>query len=221
MVYKRRVVKRRRRFQRKGRSMTKQMLKPMIRGRVRQPVHYFTRFQDGGTLTAASSTTTTFGTFFLRLQDIPGYTEFQAMYDFYKINAVQVRFIPAANTSDNVASTNNQYSTRIATVLDYNDDGTPTSMNDLRQRENCKISPYNKIHKRFFHPKPIVAIDEDAGSGTNTGFGQNINTPWVSCASDAVQWHGIKLGIQHPNNGTSYLLYEIEYKVYLAFKGKL
>lgn len=219
MVYRRRVVKRRRRFQKKGRSMTKQMLKPMIRGRVRQPVHYFTRFQDGGTIVAATSTTTTFATFFLRLQDIPGYTEFQAMYDFYKINAVQVRFIPLFNSSDGSFNVN-EYSTRIATVIDYNDDGTPTSMNDLRQRENCKISPYNKIHKRFFHPKPIVAIDEDAGSGTNTGFGQTQKTPWVSCASDAVQWHGLKMGIQHPSAST-YSLYVIEYKVYLAFKGKL
>jgi len=200
----------------KSKWARKQMIKPKMNGIVKQPVHYFTRFQDGGTITASGGTET-FGVLYWDLASIPGFAEFTALYDFYKINAVQVRFLPI---SDNTYSDSSilQASNRLITVIDYNDRTVPTSLNDLRQYSNCKVSPFNRIHKRFLHPKPLITMDEDSSSGGVYGIGQAGRPPWIATTSNQCEYYGIKYGIEHPSSSS--ILYKVEYKLYLSFKGR-
>lgn len=211
-----------------NKAMKRQMLRPKIRvrGRYRltQPVHYFTRFQNQGTISLTNGTTSTFGVVYWNLASIPGYTEFSAMYDFYKINAVSVRFIPISNVNLSGNSTleiQTTYYNRFISVIDYNDRGVPTSLDDLRQYSNCRVSPNNVVHKRFLHPRPTIAVDEDSGSGGSYGIGQaSGRTTWITTASNQCEWYGIKYGIQHANPGATIGAYNIETKVYLSFKGR-
>lgn len=204
------------------------MVKPMYGGKVKQPVHYFTRFQDGGTISTTAATANTFGVIYWEFTSIPGYAEFTSMYDFYKINAVQVRFIPVSNQTISVdqttyaANTTSHYN-RLITVLDYNDRTVPTSLNDLRQYSNCKVSPGNFTHKRFIHPKPTISIDEDSASSNQLAFGQLPGkNPWLATnGATNVEHYGIKFGIEHPSIASnSYPLYKVEFRVYLSFKGR-
>lgn len=224
---------RRRRFiinrrSRNTRRNTRQMLKPKIyrRGRLqlKQPVHYFTRYQNGGTITALATTTSTFGVMYWELASVPGFSEFTAMYDFYKINAVQANFIPLSNNSNyqNLGANAGlaDYYNRIITVLDYNDRSIPTSLDSLRQYSNCKVTSNNIVHRRFLHPKPTIAMDEDSQASNVYGIAQAINTPWVSTASNQCEWYGIKFGIEHPAPGGDEDIYKVEFKIYLAFKGR-
>lgn len=199
------------------------MLKPTMGGRVRQPVHYFTRFQNGGSITALTGTTTTFGAIYWDLASVPGYTEYSNMYDFYKINAVQVRFIPQTDNTDPITAswlTVSAKFNRLITVLDYNDRTVPTSLDDLRQYSNCKVASNNYVAKRFLHPKPTITMDEDATSGGVYGIGQSTRTPWVSTASNQCEWYGIKYGIEHGSMPSDASLYKLEFKLYLSFKGR-
>lgn len=229
------VFQRRRKFVRKNtynrnrgrqRMMKRQMLKPKIGGQLRQPVHYFTRFQNYGTIQALNATTITFGVVFFELANVPGFAEFTAMYDFFKINAVSVRFIPQSNVNlyndtGQVQVVASQFYNRIVTVVDYNDRTVPTSLNDLRQYGNCKVGTNNRVHKRFFHPKPTLAVDEDSGSGTSYGLAQMGKIPWIATGSDQAEWYGIKYGIEHANPGGTVDLYKVEVKLYLSFKGRI
>lgn len=223
MVYRKRTgFRKRRNFRRRPRLSTKMMLKPKRFGRISQPIHYFTRFQDGGSITALASTTTTYGVVYFELASVPGYAEYTAMYDFYKINAVQVRFIPTYNVSVTGTATvteNSAFNNRLITVIDYNDRAVPTSVSDLRQYGNCKVGPNNRVHKRFLHPRPTIAIDEDSGSGSVYNVGQTPNV-WISTAANQCEWYGIKYGIQHNPLTSDIVVYKLEFKLYLSFKGR-
>jgi len=227
MVYRKRTYTRKRTFNRKrtfkSKWARKQMIKPKFGGKVKQPVHYFTRFQDGGTITGLTGTTSTFGVVYWDLASLPGYGEFLSMYDFFKINAVQAKFIPTSNVSlgnnDTVARLT-EYSNRFISILDYNDRNVPTSLNDLRQYSNCKVTGNNRIHKRFLHPKPLITMDEDSNVSNSYGIAQAARNPWISTQSNQCEYYGIKYGIEHPALNQNGDLYKVEFKVYLSFKGR-
>jgi len=202
---------------------TRQLIKPMYNGRLQQPVHYFTRYHGLGLITGSNGASATYGQIHFKLSDVPGYGEFSNMYDFFKISAVQVSFIPVSNVSlGNSVPLGQQtgFTNRIFTCFDYNDKTAPTSTNQVREYANCKWSPNNVIHKRFIYPKPIVTVDEDGPGVGNYGaasFGKN---PWISMANDSCEYYGIKFAIHHVSLSQSTDLYEVEAKFYLAFKAR-
>lgn len=206
-----------------SRSARRKMIKPKynIRGRFRlsQPVHYFTRFQNGGTIQATIGVAPTYGVTYWQLDQVPGYAEFTAMYDFYKINAVQVKYIPISNITNTTLGSRTDFYNRFISVIDYNDRAVPSSLDSLRQYSNCKVTPNLMVHKRFLHPRPLVTIDEDSSSGGVYGYGQ-VGTQWISTDTNQAEWYGIKWGIDHPTPGATEDLYNVEFKVYLSFKGR-
>lgn len=205
------------------------MIKPRYNGRVSQPVHYFTRFGTKNLIQATAATTATYGTIHFQLDEVPGYAEYSVMYDWFKINAVKVMLIPLSNvtltpiyTGAGVNYAYNQqtdHANRCITVIDYNDRTTPTALDDLRQYSNCKVSPNNVIVKRFFHPKPLNAMDEDSIHSNSYGMSQ-VGSPWIAMQSNQCEYYGIKYGIEHPSMTNNESLYRIEVKYYLAFKGR-
>lgn len=202
--------------------MKRQMLKPKIGGKLKQPVHYFTRYADGGTITTIDNTTATYGVLYFELANIPGYSEFSAMYDFYKINAVQVKIIPSLNVYGTAGESTGAYYNRFVSVIDYNDRAVPNAINDLRQYSTCKVTPQQRIHKRFFHPRPVFVVDEDSGSGSSVGVGQvSGKSTWIATASNQTEWYGIKYAFEHPDPNQSVDVFKVEYKFYLSFKGKI
>jgi len=223
--YNKKVFRRnRRKFGRKfkPRSMKAQMLKPMMNGKVKQPVHYFTRFMDYGNVTYTAGTTETLGVIYLRISDLPNYTEFTNLYDSFKITAIQANFLPLSNIT--LASLESGFLTslaynRIFTVVDYNDRNVAGSIDLLRQYGNCRFSHGNVMHRRFAHLKPTITIDQDSGSGSGVGIGNEVIQPWVSTASTATEFIGIKYGMEHNTIGSNIIAYKIELKVYLQFKG--
>lgn len=207
----------RRRFKRK-------IIKSKFNGRTLQPLHFHVRSHTLGQISSVSQNET-YGVMSFRLDELPNYTEFTSLYKWFKISAVKVLFIPASNINlaDN-ANVNllNQTSlqNRIFTAFDYDNLTTPSSMNDLRQYQNMRWSPNNRIHKRFIYPKTIAVVDEDANLASAVGFSQNMKQPWISTASHACKWLGIKYAIHHANLTAGTDLYVVEAKYYLAFKGR-
>jgi len=222
----RRYSTRKKRFARRrrytGRYAKKQMLKPIMNGRLRQPIHYFTRHVDFGTISGDGTGTETLGSFYFRFSEVPGYAEFSAMYDYYQIKAVKVTFIPVSNVSLETSAyptPQTQYDYRLITVLDYNDSAVPSSLDVLRQYSNCKVTSNNRIHKRYLHPRPLVTIDEDSGQGGVYSYGEAPKNQWIAIANNQVRYFGIKYGFEQTNNSTLQR-YRVEAKYYLCFKGK-
>lgn len=203
-----------------GKLNRKRLVLPKSGGRLVQPVHYYKRHLDYGTVSATNGTTATYGTVYFQLDQLNNYTEFTALYDNYKLIAMKVYFIPISNVTLSGSTPLNvqtEHNNRLITVIDYNDRDTPTNVNELREYSTCQVKPNNILHTRYFHPRPTITMDEDATSGGVYGIGQ-VKGVWVSTASNQCEWYGVKYGIQHADPTATVSLYKIEVKAYLAFK---
>lgn len=221
----RRYTTTRRRKTYRKRTFRRNFKRKMITKRgLKQPVHYYTRFVDRGQLASSGSVggDTTAASIF-RLNQVPGYTEFQNMYDFYKIVAVKIMFIPLSNVSvpDNTGAigviqtaTLNFY--RMMSCLDYNDNTPPSTLNDIRQYKSCKVTKNNVIHKRFFYPKILNVVNVSLGAGTTVASGSG--NPWLSTGSPDIEYYGIKYGWEDIPFITDNR-WRVECKYYMKFKG--
>lgn len=173
----------------------------------RKSQYFFTRYADFSTI-VCNNITDTLGSINFSLNDVPSYTEFTALYDMYKINAVKIIFLPQMTSNISVSSVNNPYAnTRFFSCLDFNDSTAPTSIDDVRQYQNAKFTPILKRHKRYLRPKIL----------DSTGY--NPVNPWISTASPSVIYYGLKYAIENTNAtvGTTFE-YSVEVKFYLSFK---
>lgn len=184
----------------------------------RQNVQYFTRHADLGSITYnASSSTATNGVVYFSLSQLTDSSEFSNLYDMYKIKAVKITFIPHANVTFGNGDVS-AYSNRLLTCLDFND-STVADPNTIRNYATCRIKPNNKIHSRYFYPKPLAEY-ANADSGTVLA---NKGNPWFSTNNRTVRYYGLKYSVSHPDSTgftTGDVLYRVEVKFYLSFKGK-
>lgn len=207
MVFRRKYKKSKRTFKRK-----RYTTRP--RRSIKIKTYPFTRMVALSTI-VATSTNTQFGASVFSLSDVPGFGEFTTMFDFYKIKAIRLSFIPVSNVTletGNAATIvpNTIYNQRIFTVIDYNDAGIPGTIDELRQYPNCKWSPGNKIHTRYF--KPRVIIDANSVSSAVEYKAQ----PWINSSED-LDYYAIKWAIEN-SSAVGTQLYKLEAKYYMLFK---
>ena len=168
-------------------------------------VYYFTRFVQRGTFTADAAFDYFNGISF-RLADVPGSAEFTSLYDMYKIKAVKVMILPSQTENNSLTTVNNAFaSSRFFSAIDYNDATVPTAVDDIRQYKTCKSTPVLKPHYRYIRAPKIL----DTSSYSVT--------PWVSTASAATLWYGLKIAVQPIfATVTTQLTYTMECKYYMA-----
>lgn len=196
--------------------MRKQALAPRLGGKISQPIHYFKRFLPYQNISSAANTTFTAGSIYIEPNtDIPGWSEFVSLYDSYKIMAMKVMFFPISDNTTSVASQSESF-LRIFTAIDYNDRSVPIDVSTLREYDNCKISPNNKVHKRYFKPNFTLDIENTDFTATMP----NKYKPWLATNAGNAEHYGLKYAIETQNNTSSVPLYRVEIKVYMAFKAK-
>lgn len=230
------VRKTRRMRPRRGRKKFNRKYRiPRAIGNPRQKVYYYNRNVNLRSCLALTDGTDYLDTFTFKLDDVSGYTDFTNLYDFYKIKAIKMRFIPQFtgtqalyyDTGANLSawkwpgSNVTPSCLRIFTCIDYNDATVPTNINSMRQYANCKYSIYTKGHKRYFKPQ-LNVVSED---GANIQYGNK--SPWVSCADAATQeYFSIKVGIDTSllpaaTIALNDVLCRIECVYYMAFKAPI
>lgn len=213
--YRKKRVYRKKRPMRRNRRKYSRLPRRSL-GNPNQKVYYFKRFTTLGTIVVTSSSANAYGASVFSLDQLPGYTEFTNLFDFYKIKAIKLSFIPTSNVTlqtGNSSTTvaNSIYNNRIFTVIDYNDAGIPTSVNELREYSNCKWSPNNKIHKRYIVPNPLADATDDSTISL-------MNKPWVPSTNYAMDYYAIKWAIENTAAGVGVELYKMEAKFYIACK---
>lgn len=181
---------------------------------------------------AGGGFTGTVNNYCVSLSLVPGYTEFQSMFDEFRIKAVKVSFIPMANVSDfsqsgatgatggdgstGTFTLNPVYGVRSYSALDFNmSQGSDviSTLEAIRQYQNCKWKPYNRIHSRYFYPKPHLE------NGSTSAYTLK-EKPWFSTALSAnTLYNGILFGVDPINIAQQTVLYKIETKYYLQFRG--
>lgn len=198
--------------------------------RVRNPfkVHYFTRTQEtyyditpnsipnGGFFANYSVTAGTAGAF--RLNQLPNYSEFTALFDQYKINGVKLTWMLSANTVNmpNVSPGNTTASLPILYTAIDRDDGTPyATFDEMNQNDTCKLRRMDRVVTRYV--KPYVAVPVYSAGAFN-GYAAPTKNPWIDAASPATEYYGIKWAIDPVIANSANLLFRVKLlvKFYIA-----
>lgn len=150
------------------------------------------------------------------LDSLPNYTEFTALYDMYKINAIKLTFVPTAseyiNSTTSGAPTPNGFQ-RFNSVLDFDDTAVPVNENELLQYATLKNTPGWRSHTRYFKPRILQTVDEIVGAT----LGSSSSSPkWISCLSPSVEHLGVKIFVAPPIVGSA-VGAAITYSVYATY----
>jgi len=172
-----------------------------------QRIYRFTRFVDFGEFTIANNVNT-YSAYNFSLSDLPSSAEFTSLFDQYKINAVKIAFLPQQNMSISIGSINNpNASSRFFSCIDYNDSSAPTSIDEVRQYQNCKYTSVLSRHSRYIYKPKIV----DASGFTIS--------PWLATSTPGANYFGLKVAVEPMDSTTTLsMIYTVEVKYYMSFK---
>ena len=181
-------------------------------------IHNFKIHHHVGTVDATAGVTNSYYGFYFKLNDLGNMSEYTNLFDSFRIRGIRMHFIPVLGNTvvgDAVGVLDNFFNgLRLMTAIDYNDASAPTSTNEVRQYDTCKVTPGCKDHIRYYRPQPTVTISE----GSSYGLGTVSRKLWISTASNSTRWYGLKVAFEHPNNLLSKTYYQVESVIYMQFK---
>lgn len=136
------------------------------------------------------------------LNDLPNYAEFTALFDYYKITGIRIRLLPYQTQSNSTGTVNNAANVPIFHVVDTSDSTPPTTVEELCEYEDHKITNLYTGFDVYFKPKFA-----DATSATRDG--------WVATTNPSLNYFGFKYAIPPTTNAMTFY---IVVTFYLAFK---
>lgn len=128
----------------------------------------------------------------------PGFGDFQQLFDQWRLNKVNVRFVWSKNVENSTNLTH--IAPTFFVVTDYDDAGTFTK-NELLQYPNVRtlqlghVNNYNNSHTVYY---PAVNIDSQTDLLTPLPSTSR-KSPWCDCAVPNVMHHGIKMSYENFN----------------------
>jgi len=148
----------------------------------------------------ALTTGPAFAGFSFLVQDIPNYSSFALVFDQYKITKIQVKFMPEYNMSaiSTGAAVTGATTGSFLGVYDRDDNAIPTSLDYLREYDNCRDVPCYKGLTFTF--KPNVALGLQIPAGTLLAAG-NQKAGWIDCGTSNIPHYGIKVGVPQQSAG--------------------
>jgi len=181
--------------------------------------------QSGGTITKISQVTNlgyitvtnldVVGQYEFKLNDLPNDTDFEGIFDMYRIVKVILHFIPLNNAIDiyggNPVAV--QSGGMLYTCKDYNDINNPATVNEVAAYQTCKFTPSYEKHVRSIKP---LLVPTDYVAGATIPFNPP-NSTWVPIDKDEQPYAGIKYGINASPDGTR-IKYQVIAQYHVEFK---
>lgn len=165
-------------------------------------IHSFTRTYAYGIVTT-DGINPLLSAWGLDLNDIPGYTELTALYDFYTIKRIKMTWLPYQTQSNSTGTISNAENVPIFYAVDLNDQSSPGSVNEVLEYQNCRTSNVYRGFSQYWAPKFI-----DATSAERTG--------WISTAAPSQKWFGLKVAV--PPTGSAVKFYVVVKNVHAIQK---
>lgn len=159
---------------------------------------------------------TTYGGTYFYLGQVPGSSEFTALFDQYRIRKIDLHFYPNQQsfTSSTGASAVTNIPTRIVTAFDYDDSVAPSSLNELREYSTAQV---NTMVERFSRSiKPAVSIMAYEGVGA-TGYCPKWDQ-WISTNDPGVPHYGLKWTVPAGATSTNAYQLAVEAVFHLEFR---
>lgn len=182
-----------------------------------QPIYKFHRFAAFNSI-QAKALTTTYGATYFSLDQVPGYTEFTALFDQYRITRVIAHFWPTALsvTNTNSSSTIVNVPPRIVHAIDYDDSVAPTSVNEVREYSTARTNYSTEKFTRDFKPAVSRVVYEGVSS---SGYSPDWDV-WVSTNDPTVPHYGLKwaLGSVGTSGADNAFGYVMEVEFFMEFK---
>lgn len=126
------------------------------------------------------------------LNKLPNYSEFEALYDQYRIAGVKRTFIWQATSYDQ-SGTAGAYGPPGAPMLylvrDYDDSNAPSATSELMQRPYVAIRRLTGIQRFFIRPRLSTLVYE---SGLSSGYAIPNRAGWIDCTESAIPHFGFK-----------------------------
>jgi len=157
--------------------------------------------------TIASSTVGTGQSLAFTLNALPSYAEFTSLFEFYRICAVKVTFLPRQTDFATQTVSN------LWTVIDYNDVTAPTSNTQMQQYSAVKLHSGFKPFTMYLKPRVAMPVWQGLSS---SGYAPGKANQWLDCNSPAIQHYGIKMFWDTLQSGTTM---DITATYYMQFKG--
>lgn len=191
MKTRRRNVRRTRTFRRRFRRLR------IARPRKLRQTYSFKQMVTLTPITLSQTSNETYFAFSFRAADMANISEFQSLFDQFRINAVRINFIPSYNVGFQSSATSGSLPIPyIYTVVDYDDANVPTSIPQLQQYQSLKTKMFSRPHHRYFKPKCNSAA-LITSSSTSFGF-QSMRAPWIDVSNPgpSVLHYGLRGCIQ-------------------------
>lgn len=151
----------------------------------RDRIYSFERTYTAPNITSSNAGDT--GSVQFTLDSLPGYTEYTALFDQYRIRQVRVQCSPLT-APFGPATTATTYPT-VYTVIDYDDAATPTGVSQLQQYDTIEVTPNGQVIERYIKPRAALA----AYSGSVfTAFAQAPTGMWFDTDNVTIPYYGFK-----------------------------
>jgi len=160
---------------------------------------------------------------------VPSASEFQALFDYYKINAVKMQMFFTKTTADQGSTGNATIGMPMMIIAnDFDDIQENMSLSSMLERVGSRHVQFDASSQRgithYVKPKPssvVVQTDITTGGQSTSNAGVVFGTQWLDCASSNIVHNGIKVFYDNQGLTTSTTLgnvtfvFDVEY----VFKG--
>jgi len=132
---------------------------------------------------------------------VPNASEFQALFDYYKINSVKMQMFFSKNTSEQGSTGNSGLGMPVMILAnDFDDIQENMSLSAMLERVGARHVQFDASSQRginhYIKPKPssvVVQTDITTGSQSTSNAGVVFGTQWLDCASSNIVHNGIKV----------------------------
>jgi len=130
---------------------------------------------------------------------VPSSSEFQALFDYYKINAVKIQMFFTKTNSDQ-SSGSNVGMPMLLIANDFDDIAETMTLNSMNERVGTRHVQFDSTNvngiNHYIKPKPtsvIVATDVSTGVLAASNSGVTFGTQWIDCAQSNIVHNGVKV----------------------------
>ena len=159
-------------------------------------------------------------------QPMPQFSEFQELFDYYKINAVKLQIFFTKNTAD-LSGGSTQGMPLLLLCNDFDDIAEPMTRESMMQRVGCRHVQFDASNvngiAHYIKPKPatvLVQTNVADGTLTSSNSGVQFGTQWVDTASSNIVHNGIKVLYDNQGVTTSTVLGNITFVFDVCFEFK-
>lgn len=149
------------------------------------------------------------------LADLPSSSDFTNLFDAFRLNKVVVKILPRVTVVNAGATASPNSLPRAVDVIDYNDDNTGFTTDDLLEYSNHRIHMCDKPWHRKFTPAVEVGLN---GAAASLVPGIQKFKQWIDVSAFDAKHYGYKIRIDPPADNTSVYHWDVFHTYYFSCK---